>query len=153
MCEVHKASIGKLCSGHYTAEQIAAWADPRHPDEYEQAIRSMATFVAEHSGRIVGLAIADWNQGLILAVYVHPDHAGVGVGRKLVHKLEAEAGSAGVTQLWLHATLNSVSFYERCGFVSLGAATNTLPNGCELRCVRMQKRLMPQPAGSPSDEQ
>jgi len=153
MCEVHKASIVRLCDGHYTAEQIAAWTEPRQPEEYEQAIRSKPTFVAEHNGRIVGIAMADWDRGLVLAVYVHPDFAGVGVGSKLVHRLEAEAGSAGVTELWLHATLNSVSFYERCGFVSLGAATNTLPNGCELPCVRMQKRLMPELPGSQSDKQ
>ncbi len=152
MCEVHKASIAQLCRGHYTAEQIAVWADPRHPEEYERAIRSTPTFVAEHDGMMVGIALADWNQGLILAVYVHPDYAGVGVGSKLMHKLEAEAGSAGVTELWLNATLNSVSFYERCGYASLGPTTNTLPNGSELPCVRMEKRLMPATPGSQSDQ-
>jgi N-acetylglutamate synthase-like GNAT family acetyltransferase len=143
MCEVHKASIVELCSGHYTAEQIAAWADPRHPEEYERTIRSMSTLVAEHNGRIVGFAMADWDQGLVLALYVQPGYAGVGVGSELLRELEAEAGSAGVTELWLHATLNSVSFYERRGFVSCGPATNMLPNECELPCVRMEKRLMP----------
>jgi len=152
LCQVHKTSIVELCGGHYTREQIAVWADPRHQEEYERAIGSVPTFVAEHGSTIVGFAMADWNHRLILAVYVHPDYAGVGVGRKLVRKLEAEAGSAGVTELWLNATLNSVPFYERCGYASRGSAKNTLPNGAELPCVRMAKRLTAEPAGSQLDQ-
>ena len=75
----------------------------------------------------------------MLAVYVHPDHVGVGVGSRLLGALEADARSAGVNKLWLHATLNSVSFYQKHGFVSLGPETNTLPIGVDLPCLRMER--------------
>ncbi|UIP00864.1 GNAT family N-acetyltransferase [Halobaculum sp. CBA1158] len=54
--------------------------------------------------------------GAVEAVYVHPDHAGAGVGSLLLSDLEREARDRGLASLGMHASLNAVGFYERHGY-------------------------------------
>ncbi len=143
----HQASIAELCSGHYTPGQIEAWIGPRTADDYVKALEAARVYVAEEGSQLVGFAMVDVKAGIVLATYVHPDHVGRGVGSLLLGAVEAEAESSGLTKLWLNATLNSVPFYQARGYESLGPATNTLPGGVNLPCVRMEKKLQRSPAG------
>ncbi len=149
ICRTHVASIRRLCSTEYSPEQIAAWVGTRTAGDYLKAIEVATVFVAEREGEIAGFAIFDVEEGLILAIYVHPDQVRRGIGSRLLKAIEAEAQAAGLSKLWLNATLNSVMFYQARGYDSLGATTNTLPNGVDLACVRMEKRLR---RAGPSEE-
>ena len=141
ICRVHRASITTMCSSHYTPEQIEVWAGPKQPQDYEGAIERTAFFVAEEGCEVVGLSFLDRDSGEVHAVYVHPDYAERGIGTALLTALEEEARLSNLSTVTLNATLNSVSFYENRGFSSLGEATNTLPSGIGLPCVRMEKCL------------
>ncbi len=130
--QVHRASITELCGSDYTAEQIEAWIGPRKHEDYVQAIEAVSVYVAEKGSQVVGFGMFDQQNGLVLATYVHPSHVGAGIGSDLLGAMEAEAASAGLSKVWLNATLNSVSFYQAHGFESLGRSTNTLPDGVAL---------------------
>jgi GNAT superfamily N-acetyltransferase len=84
------------------------------------------TFVAERSGEIVGYSsltasdIAGW--GEVLAIYVAPDHWGLGVGHELMNASIQWFEHAGFEKALLWVTDNNARarrFYERQGW-SLG---------------------------------
>ncbi|HZH31001.1 MAG TPA: GNAT family N-acetyltransferase [Pyrinomonadaceae bacterium] len=138
---MHVASIRKLCGGHYSPDEIEAWAAPRESGFYVEAIERKAFYVAEESGRVVGFGTLDVESGEVEAVYVHPRAARRGVGSKLLSALEAHARAAGLEQLRLCASLNAVPFYERGGFVRQHETAHRLAGGAEIRCVSMLKEL------------
>lgn len=111
---VHVASIRTLCANDYTQQRIDAWAGWKSPDKYRKAMAAGELFfVAEVDGRVVGFSVLFGDE--VKAVYLHPDRVGQGLGRKLLEAVEAEARSAGVTELKLTSTLTAVPFYEACG--------------------------------------
>ena len=144
ICRVHKASITTLCCKYYTPEQIKVWAGPRKPENYERLIIAgeAVLLVAELRDVIVGFSMLDHQTGELHALYVHPDNVRCGVGERLLEAAESEARHHGnLMKLTLNATLNSVNFYQSRGYSNLGEATNTLPSGVDLPCVRMEKQL------------
>jgi GNAT superfamily N-acetyltransferase len=52
----------------------------------------------------------------VRSVYVHPDHAGRGLARKLMGLIESEIAHAGLETASLEATLNAIPFYRRLGY-------------------------------------
>ena len=141
ICSLHKQSIRRLCGEAYTQEQIDSWAGPRVPEDYVNFLRTAIVFVVERLDNLVGFAILS-DTGELHALYIHPSHVGVGFGSRLLSVVEKKASDLELQSVTLNATLNSVTFYERQGYSSLGETTNTLPNGVELPCVRMKKVLI-----------
>lgn len=74
-------------------------------------------------------------------MYVHPDHAGGGVGSAILRELEERAEAAGLANLHLIASLNAVSFYERHGWESTGPTAYEFEDGAELEAVEMERSL------------
>jgi putative acetyltransferase len=143
IASLHKASISQLCSSHYSEVEIHAWAGPKKPADYHIGIGSGAVLIAEVGCEILGFSLFDSDEAELRALYVHPAHVGRGIGSALLEEVEVSARSSGLRYVRLNATLNSVGFYERLGYVSLGPAVNTLPTGEELPCIRMEKELVP----------
>ena len=137
---VHVASIRTLCANDYTQEQIDAWAGWKSPEQYRAAMAAGETFlVAEADGGVIGFAVLFGNE--VKAAYVHPDHVGRGVGRRLLEAVEAEARSRGVAELRLTSTLTSVPFYETCGYAKGELHHHPVTGGVMLPCVHFTKRL------------
>ena len=95
------------------------------PDERLMRLLSGATFVitARVEGRVVGIAraISDgaWVTHLS-QIFVHEDHRGCGIGRKLVEHLRTVGGEE--CAIVLQSNAEAKVFYERLGFaVSEGA--------------------------------
>lgn len=142
ICGVHKSSIRALCAGAYSPEQIEAWIGPRVPKDYEQFLREALFLVAEADDVVAAFAILNPTTSELHALYVDPGRVGEGIGSALLWAVETEARESGLSAIALNATLNSVSFYEKRGYSSRGAAVNELPGGTELPCVRMEKALL-----------
>jgi putative acetyltransferase len=142
ICRVHKSSIRALCAGVYSPEEIEAWIGPRVPKDYEQFLREAVFLVAEADEVVAAFAILNPTTGELHALYVHPGHFGEGIGTELLRAVETEARVCRLSVIALNATLNSVSFYEKHGYSSRGAAMNELPGGTELPCVRVEKALL-----------
>lgn len=71
-----------------------------------------------------------------------PEFMGQGIGKKMVIHLEHLARKAGLAEIHLEATLNSESFYQRCGFTAGAQAIYNSPSGLQLACVPMRKQLV-----------
>lgn len=136
IARLHEASIRALGPRAYTAEEVASWAAHIVPQNYriEQQM-----YVAEDDGRVVGFG--HYHEGEIAAVYVDPQHVGRGAGRALMTKLEEIARAEGVTHLFLNAALNSVGFYERCGYRRTRDIRYRTRGGVLMSCAFMEKDL------------
>jgi GNAT superfamily N-acetyltransferase len=77
----------------------------------------------------------------IRAFFVAPDCARRGVGRQLYQHCATAALQAGFQQLELMATLPGVPFYSALGFTAIEPVADTLPDGVEVRFVRMRRAI------------
>ena len=136
----HVASVRGLCAKDYSAEQIEAWVSPKTAEDYRSAMgRGEVIWVAVVGELIAGLL---WmKEGEVKALYIHPDHARQGAGRMLLVEAEAEARRRGIGEIGLTSTLTSVGFYLANGFERGEMTMYRLPNGVDLECVRMTKRM------------
>ena len=145
---VHAASVRGLAAAHYDGEQIASWSDSSAddfslPDDGGQVVVAEATGSGGSgaAGEVAGFGAIDLESGEVRAVYVHPDHAGEGVGSAILGKLEGRARVEGLADLHLAASLNAVPFYERHGWASTGPTVHEIDDGVELEAVKMEKSL------------
>lgn len=76
------------------------------------------------SGAVVGcvslLPLAHPGDSKLFQMAVEPHLQGSGVGRALVHTLEAAARSAGARRILLHARITAEGFYARLGYLAEG---------------------------------
>lgn len=138
---VHVRAIRETCSRSYTPEQVIAWSRLLPPDSSIQVLQDREFLVAEKHGVIAGFGLLNQGSEEVEAVYVRPDHLRGGVGRAILEALERVAQQGGLDTLWLFATLNAVPFYLAAGYIVQHDTQHCLPNGMELPCVRMAKRL------------
>jgi GNAT superfamily N-acetyltransferase len=109
--------------------------DPRTDDTrrfYEATIAdgSHVVWLAERNGRVVGCSavtlipvpprrhLAGRFDGLVLTVWVEPEHRGDGVARRLMEELLAAREELGIQRLLLKATDMAKPLYESLGFTS-----------------------------------
>ena len=150
----HVAAIERFGPTAYDDEQVAAWAErPAGAEPYRENARSdeEVFVVAEQESDVVGFghlvppeARADDSpddEGEVLAVYVHGDHAREGVGTALLEHLEAAARERGLASLVLTASANAVGFYERHGYERVQETVHETTGGVELDVVVMRTRL------------
>jgi GNAT superfamily N-acetyltransferase len=78
----------------------------------------------------------------VRAMYVHPDFARRGLGRRVLAVIEAAIVDAGYVEAGVDATLGGAPLYQRCGYSPIGETHAALPNGAQLRFVCMYKRLV-----------
>jgi putative acetyltransferase len=118
--EIHVAAVRGLCASSYSAEVIEGWLWGRSAAMYAEPIARGGMHIAESDGHAVGFC--EGVPGEVVAVYVIPEAARQGVGRRLLAKA-LERASVGQASVRLTATLNAVGFYERFGFVQVGRTT------------------------------
>ena len=116
-------AFARLALGPYSELELDAVARARHGAERRAEMLDIDEWVAVTSaGDIV--AAAGWNPqagedgtARIRRVFVHPDWARRGLGRRLVGHAEQRARAAGHVRFGVCASLNAVGFYERLGFL------------------------------------
>lgn len=164
--ELIHASADVLSRGFYTPEEIEA--ANRYVFGVDSTLVEDGTyFVGEEDGRLV--ACGGWSRrgalyggdqrrmeaapildpatdpARIRAFFVHPDYARRGIGRRLLELCSEAARAEGYRSLELMATLPGVPLYAATGFVEIEPVRDRMPNGVEVRFVRMRR-----PIGEPS---
>ena len=136
---LHTAAVEAFGPDGYDADEVQAWAKAgeRLPDDYDVDAPDEHFTVAVRGGEIAGFGHVVLDAGEVHAVYVHPDHAGHGVGSALLAELEGYARGRGLTALALHSSLNAVEFYELAGYERVDA--DETDSG--LAVVEMRKEL------------
>ncbi|MEO8383150.1 MAG: GNAT family N-acetyltransferase [Acidobacteriota bacterium] len=158
---VMRVSMAALAAGFYDPAQTGsavlhiAVAD-------RQLIDDRTYFVAEVEGRVVacggwsarkklftgtasqaaaaGLLDPETDAARIRAMFVHPELARRGLGRRILEASERAAWAAGFRTFELMATLPGVPLYAACGYQAVEPTTLELPDGTSLGAVLMRKR-------------
>jgi len=141
ICRVHNAAIREIAKSHYPPQEIEAWARPRKPQEYIEAIKHKEFYVAEENGVVLGFGTLNQEQSEVEAVYTNPEFVRRGIGSAILRKLEERAKELSLSSLKLDASLNAVAFYESAGYKSQNKTKHRLSSGVEIGCVLMIKDL------------
>lgn len=80
-------------------------------------------------------------EAVIRAMYVCPQMARRGLGRKMMNLIESEAMKAGVSRMLLSATKMGARLYRACGYITTGPTVISLSGGRQIQGEDMEKQL------------
>ncbi|MDJ0725746.1 MAG: GNAT family N-acetyltransferase [Prochloraceae cyanobacterium] len=144
--QVTMESIAALCAKDYTCEQLQCLLRDK-TERFRQGIKLGETiFVAQLEGKIIGYS--SLLSRSIGAMFVLPQYARQGVGKKLLETIEAEAIARDLKFLIAIASLTGVPFYQACGYrclenYSLSIGDREIGSQINIPCIRMKKKLLP----------
>jgi N-acetylglutamate synthase-like GNAT family acetyltransferase len=113
------------------------------PASYVDAVASQEFLVAEEDASVVGFGQLNQDTRQVEALYVEPGRVGRGVGTLLLQALEGAARARELGAIQLSATLNSVGFYARVGYVAQGKGVHRFRSGAVIPCMKFSKTLGP----------
>lgn len=115
--ELYAQSIEELTQEEYDEDQRAAWATAAvDAQAFAKRLAGMLTLVVQVGGEYAGFAALKDNQHVEM-LYVHPYHAGEGVGTALMDALEKIAAARGSAEITVDASDNAQPFFEGRGYV------------------------------------
>lgn len=149
LIEVFAASIEELCQEDYDEEQRIAWASAAEDGPaFAKRLGAMVTLVVQIEGEYAGFAALKDNTVLDM-LFVHPYHAGEGVGTALCDALERIATARGASEITVDASETAAPFFEDRGYVAM--RRNSIPIDDQwLTNTTMTKKLVPIGTGTPS---
>jgi len=129
------------CKRHYDDDLLRAWAHNPMPASFPLFIESEPFYVAERASTVVGFAGLKHSTSELNAVFVAPEFTGQGLGMRLLRLVENVACDLRIPLLGLSASLNSVPFYSRAGYIAGAREMYATSSGLQIPCVRMEKHL------------
>jgi putative acetyltransferase len=138
VCTIRQRAIRESAAGLYPPDALEAWASGGSEPELRRKIESTAGFIAVVGGQMAGwanLAGAEVDQ-----LYVDPDHAGVGVARRLYETIEALARAQGARRLTAVASLRAIPVFRCFGFTEVRREGRAY-DGYRYEVADMLKRL------------
>lgn len=147
--ELFAQSIEELTQEDYDEEQRLAWISAAEDAQaFAKRLGSMVTLVVQIEGEYAGFASLKDNKVLDM-LFVHPYHAGEGVGTSLCDALERIAAARGATEISVDASETAAGFFEDRGYVA--TRRNSIPIDDQwLANTTMTKKLTPIGSGKPS---
>ena len=122
-CQVLRRSIAELCGADHQDDKeiLAAWLKNKTPEHVRSWLGSanLCMIVAVREGSVCGVAMIS-REGEIQLCYASPEVRFLGVGKLMLHTLQAQALEWGLSEVFLTSTVTGKSFYERNGFASDG---------------------------------
>jgi len=149
LSELFAQSIEELTQEDYDEEQRLAWISAAEDAQaFAKRLGSMVTLVVQIEGEYAGFASLKDNKVLDM-LFVHPHHAGEGVGTALCDALERIAAARGATEISVDASETAATFFEDRGYVA--TSRNSVPIDDQwLANTTMTKKLTPIGSGKPS---
>lgn len=141
---LHARSFEDLAAGEHSPEQIAAHVKLIRKADYADELLACNVMLA----MLPDGALADRPAtARIRKVFVRPDLARRGLGRRMVLDAEARARAAGCEHLIVRANVNAVPLYRALGYREDEAGTMAVGDGIALPVVFMSKTAVA-PEGS-----
>lgn len=129
--------------GHYTPQEIDAWASNYSVDMVLRFMHEATLYVAvDERDTVLGFgrfSLSPRNEALIQGVFVDASLVGHGVGSLILHQLLSDIDALNIRLTAIIATLNARSFYERHGFVCLEQIRHESPTGADIPALRMRR--------------
>ena len=125
--QVHVDCLRRVCSAYYTEDTMQKWINAQSLQEYSSWIKSAAHFLVvankdddifafAHIGKCSHDTFSSEMDYEVHKLYVSPDVARRGIGKKLLKELERRVSNDGASGIALRSAMNAVSFYEACGY-------------------------------------
>jgi ribosomal protein S18 acetylase RimI-like enzyme len=114
---ITKASISGLAAASYSRDQIENWMGERTIAFYEELIAKGRMTVCVRDDVVVGFVDAE--PGEVTRLFIMPDAAGLGLGRRLLEIGVEQARLDHSGPIRLEATINAEAFYQKYGFRSM----------------------------------
>jgi ribosomal protein S18 acetylase RimI-like enzyme len=98
----------------------------------------------DETGRLIGFTAVHPAEGEMYLLFVHPDHAGRGVGRALLAAAHEVLRSAGCREVFLYTheqNERAIAVYEAAGYRRDGTVRESEFRGVHLREPRLMKAL------------
>ena len=151
---MQETSIMTLGAPTYGEAKARAWARLGYQFRHD-LLGEGGFWVAEQDQRLLG--VGGWSPDSLEAdlawiryLFVHPEVARRGIGRRLVEHAERSAYAAERPRLRVWSSLNAVGFYRAVGFLPERRARWPVQRAIELDYVLMAKRADPAPLAPPS---
>jgi len=142
---LHASSFKVLAAEKHSAEQIAAHLKSMRADAYADELLACNLALAVLPDGAIA-ATAGWitvegapATARIRKVFVHPELARRGLGRRMVLDAEARARAAGIEHFVVRANVNAVPLYRSLGYEEQDTGTMAVADGVELPVVFMAK--------------
>ena len=87
--------------------------------EWDEFDESATHFLAAHSGKTIACARLK-TDGQIGRMAVLPEYRSQGIGRDLLQFVLQEAAAQSLEEVYLHAQVSAIPFYEKQGFTAAG---------------------------------
>ena len=123
------------------------------PEHFKKSIthENKYTYVIQRGGKTVGIMHVAPSSDMDLDdsfyelhyIYLHPDYFRQGIGTKALDfafDLARKLGKTAMSVWVLAENVNSIKFYEKCGFIADGSV-KPREYGRVLECIRMRKTL------------
>ncbi len=137
--ELIVAAIRAGLPGSYPADVLAGLIDGNSPTAVSAHAPKQVDYVCEQAGRIVAMIGLKRNE--IGHLFVDPQVARRGIGRRLVAFAAEQLRAAGRPDMIVLSSLNAVGFYANCGFVEQARGSFEVGDGLPLEYVRMRAEL------------
>jgi RimJ/RimL family protein N-acetyltransferase len=119
------------------------------PEEWDNVIASHAPpnalfVMVDHSDQIVGFTAVHPPEGEMFLLFVHPEHAGRGIGRALLDAAHDALRAAGCRESFLYTheqNERALAVYEAAGYRRDGTVRESDFRGVHLREPRLVKAL------------
>jgi putative acetyltransferase len=130
-----------LWRGWYADEVIEAWQSAARPALLpDSAARGSELFIIDVGAGPVAFGVIHVGNGVLEGLFVHPDHAGRGLGGCLLEHMLSLADDRACPRLEVEASLNAKTFYARHGFEETSAGALDLAPGLTLASVLMLRQ-------------
>jgi putative acetyltransferase len=139
--DLFAASIEELTQDDYDDGQRLAWIEQGADAEaFAKRLGEATTLIVNVSGEALGFASLSKDNKVLDMLFVHPHHAGLGVGSALCDAMEKIAAARGAEALSVDASETAVLFFEARGYAPI--QRNSIPVGEEwLTNTTMTKQL------------
>ncbi|MGX9460205.1 GNAT family N-acetyltransferase [Shewanella sp. A14] len=111
-------AIIEKCSSFYSSEQLTLWTQG---DISAVLVDDIVDYfyVSLLDDKVIGCGKVNLETGMNDAIFVDPDHFGLGAAKLMLVFLERLALDNNLELLQLESTLNAASFYRACGFLAI----------------------------------